>query len=699
MSRVRWIPLVTVVALATLASSAAARSKPPLSGNPGPFVAPATSARPTTTSIPVSGTALGLEFGGVGAISGGGGNSRYLIDYPTQAAGDILDYLFKPDYGAALQILKVEIGGDANSTDGSEASVEHAAGQRRDCASGYEFWLMQQAKARNPNIEFYALAWTAPGWTGSFWSQSNITQIIDWLRCADDDHVPVDYIGGTQNETGYQKTWTESLRAQLATAGLSKIPKIAMADAFDTDATWSVADDLAGDATFNAATDVVADHDICGYPTNGNTCTSTTAARKLGKPLWASELGAMDGQTGAASMARAMIRGYPQAKLVSFIQWPLVSAMPPYLPHQNQGLIYARQPWSGNYQVNAMTYALAMMSWFTQPGWKYVDGAAGGFGGSYANGSYTTLRASGNSAWTTVAETTTTTASQNVNFTISGGLPTTPVHVWRTDPNATQSTGWMVPQADVTPNSNGQFPYTLSPGYIYTFTTVTATPAQTATPPGPSALGGYSQFEQVNTASEEPVYLADEDGAFQHQPCQTGSTAVCTQQMTPQAPVYWRSHPGFPYAVIGDDKMPNNTVSCDVLFTQRGSSAGVIDRYSSYTSSSGISNFRGYILDLNDSGAWHLFKNSRSVGVSILRSGNLGTAPGVGTWHHVTLTISGATLTGSVDGQSIGSATDNDSNYTTGIAGIEAGAVDSGGAWTGKSWPIVQYRGLTVNTP
>jgi O-glycosyl hydrolase len=702
MGRARRIVLLTVMALVGITSTAAARWAPPrrpaprLSGSPGPFVAPATSAKSTTTSIAVNGAATGRQFDGVGAISGGGGNSRYLIDYPEQQRNDILDYLFKPDYGAALQILKVEIGGDANSTDGSEASAQHTAGQVPDCGAGYEFWLMQQARQRNPNIKLYALAWTAPGWTGSFWSQSNINYIVAWLKCADHDGVPVDYVGGTQNETGYQKTWTENLHTALSKAGLSVIPKIAMADAFDTDATWSVADDLASDPTFSAATDIVADHDICGYPTNGNTCTSTSTARQLGTPLWASELGAMDGNSGAASMARAMVRGYPQAKLVSYIQWPLVSAMPPYLPHQNQGLIYARQPWSGNYSVNRMTYAIAMLSWFTQPGWRYVDGADGGFGGAYANGSYTTLKAAKNSAWTTVAETTTTTASQTANFTVSGGLPTTTVHVWRTDPNPSDPGPAMVHLSDITPDANGKFPYVLAPGDIYTFTTLTAVPQQAATPPLARSLGSYNDFAQVSQNSEEPPYLADEDGAFEHHACQTVGTAGCTQQMTPQAPVYWRSHPGFPYAVVGDNQLQNYTVSCDVLFTQPNSTAGVIDRYSSYTSSSGITNFRGYILDLSDTGAWHLFKNSRSVGVSILRSGTLATAPGVGTWHHLSLTINGATLTGSIDGQSIGSATDNDSNYTIGIAGIEAGAVDSGGAWTGTSWPSVQYKDLTM---
>src|SRR5204863_2181308 len=134
----------------------------------------------STTSITIDGNRGGRVFDGVGAISGGGGNSRLLIDYPKTQRDQILDYLFKPGYGASLQILKVEIGGDANSTDGSESSIEHSQGAV-NCSAGYEWWLMEQAKARNPNIKLYALAWAAPGWAGSFWSQATIDYIVQWL--------------------------------------------------------------------------------------------------------------------------------------------------------------------------------------------------------------------------------------------------------------------------------------------------------------------------------------------------------------------------------------------------------------------------------------------------------------------------------------------------------------------------------------
>jgi hypothetical protein len=73
-------------------------------------------------TIALDGSGTGHVFDGVGAISGGGGNSRLLFDYPEPYRSQVLDYLFKPGFGAALQILKVEIGGDMNSTDGAEPS-------------------------------------------------------------------------------------------------------------------------------------------------------------------------------------------------------------------------------------------------------------------------------------------------------------------------------------------------------------------------------------------------------------------------------------------------------------------------------------------------------------------------------------------------------------------------------------------------
>uniref|UniRef100_A0A8C8VMM6 Glycosyl hydrolase family 59 catalytic domain-containing protein n=1 Tax=Pelusios castaneus TaxID=367368 RepID=A0A8C8VMM6_9SAUR len=71
--------------------------------------------RPAGYALDDSG-GLGLEFDGIGALSGGGATSRLLVNYPEPYRSQILDYLFLPNFGASLHILKVEIGGDGQST-------------------------------------------------------------------------------------------------------------------------------------------------------------------------------------------------------------------------------------------------------------------------------------------------------------------------------------------------------------------------------------------------------------------------------------------------------------------------------------------------------------------------------------------------------------------------------------------------------
>lgn len=87
----------------------------------GLILAVATFTSGQTKTVLIDGKATGRLFEGIGAVSAGA-SSRLLVDYPEPYRTQILDYLFKPHYGASLQHLKVEIGADVNSTDGSEPS-------------------------------------------------------------------------------------------------------------------------------------------------------------------------------------------------------------------------------------------------------------------------------------------------------------------------------------------------------------------------------------------------------------------------------------------------------------------------------------------------------------------------------------------------------------------------------------------------
>src|SRR5260370_25908053 len=122
-------------------------------------------AHATDTTIVVDGAARGKIFEGIGALSAGA-SSRLLYDYKEPYRSQILDYLFKPGYGAALQHLKVEIGADVNSTDGSEPSTMRSR-EDHDYTRGYEWWLMEEARKRNPHIILDVLPRGPPDWVGS----------------------------------------------------------------------------------------------------------------------------------------------------------------------------------------------------------------------------------------------------------------------------------------------------------------------------------------------------------------------------------------------------------------------------------------------------------------------------------------------------------------------------------------------------
>ncbi|MEO6922665.1 MAG: hypothetical protein ABI142_02455, partial [Bryocella sp.] len=150
-------------------------------------------------------------FDGLGALSAGA-SSRLLVDYPEPQRSQILDYLFKPDYGAALQHLKVEVGADVNSTDGSEPSHMRSRTDR-DYTRGYEWWLMTEAKKRNPKIILDVLPWGAPGWIGGgkFYSQDMADYMADFIEGAwKAHHLRINYVG-IWNERPYDTAYVKML--------------------------------------------------------------------------------------------------------------------------------------------------------------------------------------------------------------------------------------------------------------------------------------------------------------------------------------------------------------------------------------------------------------------------------------------------------------------------------------------------------
>ncbi|MET7455772.1 NPCBM/NEW2 domain-containing protein [Streptomyces sp. NPDC005574] len=618
---------------------------------------------PGTTDITVDGTGTGRTFDGIGAISGGGGNSRLLIDYPEPQRSRILDYLFKPGYGASLHLLKVEIGGDTNSTDGAEPSIEHIRGTV-SCDSGYEWWLMEQARKRNPDIKLYGLAWGAPGWIGNtdnspggghFWSQDMLDYLTAWLGCARQHGLSIDYLGGW-NERGYDTGWYEKLHAALAARHL---PTQVVA----ADSGLDVADAMVSDPKFADAADVIGVHYPCegGDGGSANTCYSSDNAQATGKPLWASENGSLDENAGAGALIRSITRGYLDGRYTAYLNWPLLAAVYPNLPYDTVGLAVANQPWSGAYDIGTSLWTTAQVTQVTRPGWKFVDKASGYLGGDRANGSYVTLKPADDSAYSTIVETSTANSAQRADFTVSGGLPTGAVHIWATD-LAPGGSGF-VHTGDEVP-VDGHFSVTLQPGHVYSLTTTTGQGHGAAVSPPESHLAlPYRDSFERHTLGREAAYLSDMQGSFETARCGGGRAGRCVRQMAAQQPIEWQDDSDA-FALIGDTNWRDYTVSSDVYMEQSGTvellgRAGEQQRPQSHQA--------GYFLRVGDTGRWSVVRSDTRGRLTTLADGTTHTL-GTHRWHTLELGFSGTTITASVDGGRVGAV--DDSAYRTGQAGV-----------------------------
>eukprot|EP00929_Paragymnodinium_shiwhaense_P033046 TRINITY_DN18221_c0_g1_i3.p1 TRINITY_DN18221_c0_g1~~TRINITY_DN18221_c0_g1_i3.p1 ORF type:complete len:638 (-),score=79.47 TRINITY_DN18221_c0_g1_i3:71-1939(-) len=335
--------------------------------------------------VTVEPSAADRVYDGHGALSAGA-SSRLLLDYPEPQRSTILDYLFKPGYGASLHHLKVEIGGDTWSTDGSEPSHLHTRDSKPDFDSGWEWWLLEEAKKRNPEIVTYGLSWGVPGWVGDghFLTKDNIyNYTLPWLRGARDRHgVDIDYLG-VWNERQISADYVKDLRQALNQEGFQKV-KLVVSDNAPGPRTKDIEEAMLQDEALNASVDVIGLHYPRGRP--------DPLATQLHKTLWASEsLTTSADWAGTSLWARTLNQNFVRANMTAAISWSLIWSVYPSLICTDHGLMDAWEPWSGYYRVAQQIWATAHTTMFTKPGWKYtpVGKGSGLFAGGA--GSYLTM--------------------------------------------------------------------------------------------------------------------------------------------------------------------------------------------------------------------------------------------------------------------------------------------------------------------
>jgi len=553
------------------------------------------------TKITLNTQQKGRTFEGIGALSAGA-STRLLVDYPKEQQGQILDYLFKPMYGLSLHHLKVEIGGDVNSTCGTEPShartrQEFDNPQKEFFNRGYEWWLMKEAKKRNPQIMLDALEWGAPGWIGNgkFYSDDNARYITAFISGAKKYHsLHIDYVG-IWNETPYNTHWIKTLSKELKKNSLST--KIVAADEV---CSWNIAEDMKKDPELMAAVDVVGTH----YPPAG----STPTAQSLGKPIWASEEGATmrDPWESACHLIRRFNKGYIQGKIVKQVVWSVVGSYYDILPVPESGLLNARTPWNGDFQTKPVTWTVAHYTQFVQPGWVYLEGANGFL--NKDKSSYVTLYNPKTADYSMIIETVDDNKDQELEVVLDKKLKQSKVSVWKTDAAAQ-----FEKVATITPR-NGKFNLKLQKGAIYSVTTTTG---QRKANGKPTTLSNkafpfpYSDDFESYTVGQQPRYMSDQAGLFEV--VDNPYRGKVLKQAVNQRGIEWLYHVNpDPHTFVGDTAWRDYTVEVDVKFNALTDYATVYGRLNSmYQHSTTEPN--SYWFKIDGQGNWTLGKTLKSI--------------------------------------------------------------------------------------
>jgi O-glycosyl hydrolase len=618
----------------------------------------------------------GRVYDGVGAISAS--SSLLLYDYPEPQRSQMLDYLFKPNYGASLDIFKFEIGGDTNSTTFAEPSHEREPGQI-DCHRGIEWWMAKEAKARNPQIKLYGLMWGAPGWfkNGRLWGDDHVQYLMTWLGCAKENGLHIDYLGGG-NERGNPPP-PVSFYVALHKALAKDYPdiKIVASDEHSPPNYWRIATEMLADPNGPAAISILGEHDVCHWRSLYQHCDASADARASGKPLWNSEQSTQDAAAGAEPLARAMNRNYIEASLTGNINWSIVAGYYGNTNTGGQGLIVAETPWNGAFQVSKSLWVDAHTTQFVRPGWRYLDLAS-----TYlTNGaSFVTLYSPSTGDYTVVIESTDATTDETVRFVPEKKLSATPASLWVTDLSSAKPADWFVDEGAQT--GHGGVTVTITPHHLYTISTVKG---QHRNGPVEVALAGqnhvaraarylplpfHEDFEHVD-ATRRARFFEDQAGAFEAAPCEHGRSGTCYRQVVRMQPVLWHDGGKSPSTLVGDPEWWGDyAVATDAMLEEPGyiELIGRVEQYNQNLIS-------GYHLRITDSGEWELYSddspentlgNGMMSAQTKLAAGKA--AFGVGKWHRVALSFKGDEIAADLDGRELLRV--KDTRHTTGMVGL-----------------------------
>ncbi|MDD7429307.1 MAG: glycosyl hydrolase family 59 [Oscillospiraceae bacterium] len=653
-------------------------------------------------AITVDGDTVNMDEGtvyrGLGVVTGNN-SSRLLMDYKTQnpdAYREIMELLFKPDYGAGLTHVKIEFGTDVNSSSGTEPSIMRSADEEADVTRGAGFMFAADALSINPDITVDLLRWGEPKWVTDAFDESQEAGFearYKWYKAAIDGAydtygMKFTHISADANEADVIDTdWIIYFAGRLKNETDERYDygaiKIVASDELGS---WKIADEMTNNEALRDAVDILGEH----Y----NTWASDNAKRlnkDYGKEIWYTEGvssaniarlavtsngSGINGTNGALDVCNRIINGYYNGRMTMYEYQPAVAAYYSGAKFFPKSLINAQNPWSGYYEADCGIWTSAHFTHFIGNGWRYIDSACYGDGKENHSISDTTNN------YMTVTDTETGDYSiiicndsekqRNYTFTLENmKLADAPITIWETrgpdegqayDENYFKNIGTYQPV-----ETDGKYAYSIEvkPYSIVTVTTLDKS-ADTSVykcsyEDIPLDINYSDDFEYsddfLSARGNAPLYTTDYGGAFEVAEIDGGK--VLMQMINADnKPTDWRFR-GTPDPItsLGDDRWSNYSAEIDFKFDGDKS-----DNYVSF----GVryltaeldprSAENGYSLKIYPGGYYELKKNADTV-----LNGNIdGFDPSV--WHTIKLTAAGKHISAELDCAEI-AAFDDESGY------------------------------------
>ncbi len=645
----------------------------------------------TRATVRIDGKSKGRRWGGIGSAPSNA-MGRMLQFYPEEIQNDLLDLFFKPNFGMALTHLKVEVGGDNNSTSGTEPAFAHTREEfaKPDFKRGYVYALMRAARERNPHIELGALAWTQPYWVGdgkgrtdnkSFFTQESADYFVKFYEGARTVWgLDMQYFSPEQNERhpGGRNEWVVNcLRPTFDRAGLQNVKFILDHDGWPLRKEDDDPKLLKHIAAFGRH-----------YVENDPRKITTKEAQDSGVPLWNAEGWSRIGQNWplAIYFGESVARCYVDSKITQFTTWPLQAGGLAGCMYNTTGLMMANKPWSGYYEIYPTVWITAHFNQFAPMGWTTIDAGCGGLfvednpvydratigqagikeDWIRARLNYVTLASPDGKDYSIIAVNTSPYA-RTLDFELQD-LPLKPLHHWvSTEANQFVHTGKIEPK-------KGKFTLGMEPWSIVSLTTTTGQQKGQPKRPIPQdqvlALPYHDDFESY-TIGADARYTHNIAGYFEV--AQAAGEGKTLRQAVPAKGLTWAiPKDNYPCVVIGDIRWSDYEVSTDAKLEGTGTMA-VWSRVARFRDHG----LAGYYLRIDHEGKWDLGVAQNRHGPNnfytekAFAKGAL-TGFKADAWHRLAILADGSRLRASIDNNEVADVIDT--MFAAGAVGYSTGA-------------------------